>query len=209
MPTTPTIKIINIDPRVLRELPTKNPEVMDPATYERLRENMRQDGCLQSLLLVEENGTYVIVDGVHRRDAAIEIGLDTVPALVAPDRGRAEILRIALNKTRGELDVSEVARQMQTLLDTGFTEADLVYTGFQDWEVMAMLDTIKDADAEDELLLGADTSPITPEKPKTFALTFKFTSDSERVRVREYLEQLADGNAMQGLINLIDGHSTD
>lgn len=193
--------IIYVNPHELRHLPTKNPNVMDKDIMRSLVEVIRRDGFLQPVLVVDEDG-YVIVDGVHRTAAAIELGLEEIPAVVAPDRKRAEILRIALNKHRGELNISEVSHQLQLLLDTGFDREELQLTGFQEWEIETMLDGM-DLDEDDDLK-GANVAPIEPEKPKTYALNFKFTTESERARIKEALEEAGDGNALAGLQWLVD-----
>lgn len=194
-----------VDPRKLKSLPTPNPNVMDPASYESLVAGMKKEQyCLQPLLLVEEDDGLYVVDGEHRKSASIEAGLSTVPAVITDDRERAEILRIALNKTRGELDISEVQRQMHTLLEEGFTKEDLTYTGFQDWEVTAMLDSL--SMDEDEELLGSVTSDIQPEKPKTYSLNIKFETESERARVREFFEDVGDGNLLKGIDYVITNY---
>lgn len=196
------VKIIEVDPQELKRLPTKNPNVMDPHIVRTLEAVIKEDGFLQPVLIVEEGGEYLIVDGVHRTEAAIRLGMETIPAVVAPDRARAEILRIALNKLRGELDVSEVTRQFQLLLDTGLEKSDLEMTGFQDWEIETMLEGF-DFD-EDAHLSGASVTPIQPEKPKVYPLNFKFNSESERARVKEALEEHGDGDALDGLLSLIE-----
>lgn len=195
---TPQTRIEFVDPRELKKLPTKNPNVMEPTLFASLVQGIETDGFLQPVLVVEEDGHFVIVDGVHRTAAAIDVGLEEVPAVVAPDRERAEVLRIALNKLRGELDVSEVSRQLQMLVDTGLDRSDLELTGFQDWEIETMLDGFNMDDDLD--LSGANTTPIDPVKPKTYALNFKFQSESERARAKEALEELGDGNALTGLL---------
>jgi len=195
-----TTKIIDVDPSTLRHLPTANPNVMDPSTFEGLVAGIQTDGFLQPVLIVEEDGGYVIVDGVHRSKAATKLGLPTIPAVLAPDRGRAEILRLALNRMRGELDLSEVGQQMQFLLDGGFTQDELTLTGFASWEIEALLDNTLDGDE----LTGADTTPIPPEKPKSYSLTICFESDSHRARVREALEDLGDGNIIDGIEAALD-----
>jgi len=204
--TTPplTAPVREVDPRGLAHLPTKNPNVMDPHTFDALVASIKRDGFLQPILVVEENDKLLLIDGVHRTRAAIEAGLVTIPAVIAPDRGRAEILRIALNKMRGELDLSEIGRQLQQLLDTGLTNEDLTYTGFASWEVDALLES--SASLTDADLDGADTSPPAPAtKAKTYSLTFRFDSESHRARVREALESLSDeGDLTEGLEVALD-----
>lgn len=196
-----------VDPRALRHLPTKNPNVMEPQVYEALVHSIRTDGFLQPILIVEEDGDDVLIDGVHRSKAAVEVGLETIPAVVAPDRARAEILRIALNKMRGELDLSEIGRQMAQLLDTGFTEEELTLTGFASWEIDALLENT--AEIEETDLGGADVSPPVPPKPKTYSMTIRFASESQRARLREALEALGDGNLIEGLEAALDSAAPD
>jgi hypothetical protein len=197
--------IIEVDPTTLRHLPTTNPNVMDPSTFEGLVAGIEVDGFLQPVLIVEEDGEHVIIDGVHRTQAAVKIGLPTIPAVLAPDRGRAEILRLALNRMRGELDLSEVSKQMQFLLDEGYTNEELTLTGFASWEIDALLDSTIDGDE----LTGADTTPIAPEKPKTYSLNIRFESESHRARIREALEDLGDGNIIEGVEAALDSAAPD
>jgi ParB-like chromosome segregation protein Spo0J len=205
-PVMTAVNIIEVDPTSLKFLPTKNPNVMDPEIARALEASIRTDGFLQPVLIVEEKGEYILIDGVHRTQAAVSVGLPEIPAVVAPDRERAEILRIALNKMRGELDVSEVSRQFQLLLDTGFDKTDLEMTGFQEWEIETMLEGFDfDEDAE---LAGTPISPVQPEKPKTYALNFKFATESERARVKETLEEHGEGNVLEGLLAIIDQADT-
>ena len=201
MTQPPQVQIVYVNPKKLKRLPSKNPNVMEPAVLASLTEVIRNEGFLQPILVVEEDGEYVIIDGVHRSTVAVTLKLKTIPAVVAPDRARAEVLRLALNKLRGELDVVESAKQMQALLDSGLTREDLTFTGFQDWEVETMLDGM-DFDAEDELD-GAVVTPIAPDRPKTYALNFTFKTESERAKAKEALEAAGDGNAMNGLLHLI------
>jgi len=197
-----TLKITQVDPRAVRHLPTRNPNVMEPATFEALVASIQTDGFLQPILVVEEDGGFTLIDGVHRCKASAQAGLDTIPAVVAPDRARAEILRIALNRMRGELDLSEVGRQMQHLIETGFTSDELALTGFAPWEVAALLENVGTMD-EDTDLGGADVAPA-PNKPKTYSLNFRFESESHRARVKETLEGLGDGDAIEGLEVALD-----
>jgi len=195
---TKNIKLTSVSVADLKHLPTKNPNVMDPNEYEALVAGIKKYGFLQPILVLEDRGSYVVVDGVHRAKAAAEIGLAQVPAVVAEDPHAAEILRIAMNKIRGQLDLTEVGRQLQQLLDTGVDENTLTLTGFASWEIEAMLETLSGVD-EDELLAGASTTSA-PAKEKFYTLSFKFDSDSKRVQVREALEKLGNGDPTQGLI---------
>lgn len=197
------VKIQHINPRGLKHLPTKNPNVMDPQEYATLVRNINTYGFLQPVLGVVEDGEVLLIDGVHRTRAAIENNLDTIPVVIAKDRSHAEILRIAMNKLRGQLDLSEVSRQLYDLLESGIVEDHaLVDSGFQQWEIDEMLKTIN-APEEQDLLSGTDLEPPKP-KPKTFALTLHFESESERARVKEALNDLGEGDLPDGLRNALD-----
>lgn len=195
------VQIITVDPRKLKHLPTKNPNVMEPHVFEALCESIRTDGFLQPLLVVQEGNDTVLIDGVHRSKAASKVGLKQVHAVLAPDRARAEVLRIALNKMRGELDLTEVGHQMQLLIDSGLTEDDLTLTGFASWEIEALLESTADLDETD--LDGADITPPAPEKPKTYNLTIKFQSESDRAAVRDAMQQTGEETPDQQLLELV------
>lgn len=193
---TPTITSVN--PTELQHLASKNPNVMDPHEFEALKTGIEKHGFLQPVLVLEEEGVYTLVDGVHRSKAAAELGLDTIPAVVAPDRAAAEMLRIAMNKLRGQLDLTEVGRQLAQMLDDGVPMADLTMTGFPEWDVQAMID-LTGVDVEEEDLGGADVAPPEPKAPKSFNLTLKFDTESERAKVREFFEDYGDGDFISGL----------
>lgn len=191
-------KIIDIDPRQLQSLPSKNPNTMDPESYASLLEGMRKYGFLQPILVVEEEGVHTLIDGFHRAKAAQELGYERISAVVAKDRAHAEILRIAMNKLRGQLDLTEVSRQLDAMLEDGIPLSELELTGFPEWEIKAMVDTLSEMQME-ETLEGADIAPPTPEKKKSYNITLKFASESERARMREFFEDYGDGDFIAGL----------
>lgn len=188
------LPIENVKLADLTHLPTTNPNVMEPHAYAYLVKGIRKYGFLQPILVVKENGATILVDGVHRKKAALEVGLVEVPAVVAKDRDQAEILRIAMNKLRGELDLSEVTRQLSLMLDVGFATEELELTGFQEWEMKALLDTQDDS----HLLDDVDTSPPST-ATKTFNIILKYGAESDRALVKEALEELGNGDLLTGL----------
>jgi len=193
------IEIRNIDPSQLKYLPTANPNVMEPHAFESLCKAIKTDGFLQPILVVEEKGDLLIVDGVHRSKAAVAVGLSQIPAVVAPDRNRAEVLRLALNRLRGELDLSEVGRQLSMLIDEGYTPEELTLTGFASWEIDALLDT----PTMDDELEGANAAPPQPPKPKTYSLTIKFENESDRAYVKDALIKTGEETPAQQLMELV------
>lgn len=201
-----TLPIIQVDPRKLKRLPTTNPNVMEPQVFEALCKAIEKYGMLQPVLVVEEDDEHLLIDGVHRSEACIEIGLFDIPAVLAEDREHAELLRIGMNKMRGELDLTTTTEQLQLLLTDGFDMQDLELTGFPEWEITALLQAAQD---DGDVLTGADVTMPAPEKEKTFPLVFKFESESERAKVKETLEALGSGNAHEGLTRALDKASRD
>lgn len=198
------MQTIEVDPRKIARLPTQNPNVMEPHVFEALCGAISAHGFLQPILVVAEGAGYTLVDGVHRSEAAIKIGLPTIPAVVATDRKHAELLRIAMNKMRGELDMSEVSRQLQQLFDVGFNMAEVETTGFADWEIQAMLDVLANGEDDAALLDGADTVMPEPTKPKAYSLAFSFGSEVDRARAKAALESIGNGDLLTGLHAALD-----
>lgn len=200
------IPIKQLDPNALGHLPTTNPNVMDPWKFEQLVKGIREHGFLQPVLVVYEDDEPVIVDGEHRTRAAKEVGLAKIPCAVADDRKHAEILRIALNRLRGELDLGEVGRQLETLSEMGFDLNELELTGFSEAEIDALTQAVEFTD-EDDLLEGSTSGSDETVKARTYNLTLKFDSDTTRVMVKEKLEKAGDGSIEVGVLNLIgDDH---
>ena len=204
MATTP--KLIDVDLGHLVEIDESNPNVFEPAKFDKLVAGIRTHGFLQPILVCPHpsGAGYILVDGVHRRKAALACGYTHVPAVLAECLEHARILRIAMNNLRGQLNLSEVGRQLQEMLDEGFGMEDVELTGYADWEIEALMDSVADLDDED-LLAGADTAEPKEMKDKTFNITLKYNSESERARVREALAAAGSGDLILGLNNLIEG----
>lgn len=185
----------------VKRLKSKNPNIMPPAEFDALKKSIKQNGFLQPILAAYRNNEVVLVDGENRIKAMTALGETTIPAVVAADETQAEILRISMNRIRGEMDLSQIAQQFDMLLDAGFTKEDLELTGYTDYEIDTLLDSLSDEDLEDELEL--DESAAEPAKPKTYNLTIKYDSESERAHVKEALERLGDGDVREGIHELI------
>lgn len=197
-----TIPIKQLDPSTLGHLPTTNPNVMDPWKFEQLVNGIREHGFLQPVLVVFEDDEPIIVDGEHRTRAAKEVGLKKIPCAIARDRKHAEILRLALNRLRGELDLGEVGRQLEALSEMGFDVDELELTGFSEAEIDALTNAVEFAD-EDDLLAGSASADETT-KDRTFNLTLKFDSDSTRAAVRERFAQAGNGSIEAGAVAMTE-----
>ena len=199
MSTLPKIRTVALDQ--CTQMETANPNVLGPERYELLVKGIQENGFVQPILVYEQDSQFVIVDGVHRAKAAREAGMSEVPAVVAPDPNRARILRLSLNKLRGELDQTVVGQDLLAL-NEDFELEELDLTGFTLSEVNVLLDMASETDEED-LLSG--TSIDVPEEipPKTYNHTVKFTSESARAQVKEALAQRPGLDDAQRLTNLL------
>jgi len=119
-----------VDISALREQDV-NAQVMQPRHFERLTENIRQRGQVESLPYCAQpdgDGPIEIVSGHHRARAARAAGLTAIPALVdtRPMR-RSEIVakQIAHNELHGSPD-EDVLRQLVAMIDN---VDDLLATG--------------------------------------------------------------------------------
>lgn len=183
MTTAPTI--IKVPLSALRERDA-NPNHMEPEQFALLVEAIRRVGFLQPVLVRDsEDGTYEIVDGAHRARAAAEVGMVEVTAVVTDvDDNDASALQIGMNRMRGELDLGEVARQVASLSDAGWTVAELTLTGFSTEELDDLLKAARPeaADLMDQSFSTPDTEEDKPLKPFLLELTFETKDDLQQAK---------------------------
>lgn len=159
---------------------------------------------------------FVLVDGEHRLQAGIELGMETIPCVIVDegdDVGRA--LRIGMNRIRGQLDLTAVSRELDELMrEEGWTAADLEVTGFDDDEIRSLL---KSAVVTDPVLdaineAGNPDEPVMEdEKPRGFTIRLVFDSEAERIRVKSALLTAAGegGSMAEGMLALIGQRNDD
>lgn len=89
--TEPVLKrrLVRRDPRLLTRLPV-NAHFQTKEEFDRLVENIKEDGCLTSVPLVYGAGEYeegreLVLSGNHRCDAAVEAGLDEIDVFLIDD----------------------------------------------------------------------------------------------------------------------------
>ena len=61
---------------------TYNPNEMTERVFDHLKAEIARIGFLDPVLVREENGEYIIVDGEHRWTASKEAGLKTIPVVI-------------------------------------------------------------------------------------------------------------------------------
>lgn len=165
-----------------------NPNQMPEQEYRALVANMRVEGFLQPILVVPSgsSGKYAIVDGHHRYKVALEIGLTEAPCVIARDKSPEQVqaLRIAMNRIRGVLDLSGVAKVLTELEESGWTMDDMARTGYSAGEIQSLISSLEVPDTE-ALMAPAPVSKREPEperdatasKPWSLELRFKHRED--------------------------------
>lgn len=191
-----------------------NPNVMEPETYARLVDAIRRFGFLQPVLLreLEDSGIdtrFEIVDGHHRVRAARELEHEFVPAVVIDQEDDAhaltEVLRVGMNKLRGELDLSGVGTILADLQQNGWGMDDLVLSGFNESEINDLIDTAtRDVD-EDLSGMTGQMPDIDPPAPRPFLIEILFADREEYQQARKGLRRAAGkGNELSvGLMRLL------
>lgn len=105
------------DPKSLKDHPERGllPD-LPPDDYERLKAELADEGILIPLIVTDED---VILDGHHRRRAAVELGLDTVPITRLPGLSKDEEIErlLKLNTHRRHLSRAERRDLVRTLLE--------------------------------------------------------------------------------------------
>lgn len=204
-----------VDLAHLHEPTSKNPNVMSSEDFTILTAAIRREGFLQPVLarprLIERGGSYEIIDGVHRCKAAAAAGLVSVPCIIVDvDDDTAVMLRIAMNKLRGELDLATVARQVEALRADHSIE-DLLVTGYTEKALKDLLEMAAEDRPEDALAqMGADPSEAAPEEerdPDAPAFTLEIAllvTRREFLSIKRKLRKLGGGDMGAGLIHLMN-----
>lgn len=197
--------------------PNDNPNRMSVEEYDALKNYIRRRGFLQPVVLTESRNLpqfqtdlpYIVVDGDHRVRIGSELSMPLISAIVV-DASEAERIRdrIAMNKHRGQLDVSAVGRDLERLLKEFEFDADAIAdTGFSNEETLELLDALKPPSAEDVLRdsMAAPPEEFDEDKPKKWGMSLSFDSEADRARVKAMLLEFADGGSLAtGMMRMVD-----
>jgi len=164
---------------------SSNPNVMQADAYAQLRANIETYGFLQPVLV---NAALDVLDGHHRLEVAKELGMDAVPCVLyeGPD-STAPLVGLSMNKIRGEIDMSEVAKIFDSLVEK-LTDEELTTSGYTSEEIDAMLEAAKASTMDEDAALEGATrgSAETPEeevdRPAILELTFTSTDAMRRAK---------------------------
>ena len=114
------LELIAIRPKDVKEN-AWNPNVMDAATFEKEILSIQNNGFIDPIKVRElPDGSLEVVDGAHRRRAAIQLGLKKIPAVnlgTIPDE-QAKKLTIIANELRGAPEPVLLAALLKDLNQT-------------------------------------------------------------------------------------------
>lgn len=182
-------------------LNSPNPNSMSEDRYKALLRSIGEYGFLQPILVKKEGSSYVLIDGAHRMKAMLDLGKDKITAVIADtEEAAAKLLRISLNKLRGEMDHTILAEEINSLMED-FSHDQLLATGLSMLELEAMEGIFNSS--EEELFSGSDTTlGRDEEKVKTHNLTLKFDNEIDRAKFKEFLLERGD-TLEEGALNLV------
>lgn len=170
---------------------------------------------MQPILAREVEGGLEIVDGHHRTRAVQELNaeapegwtaLTSIPIVqIKCSEQEAARLAIAMNRLRGDLDLSEVGATFAALLDSGVDMALLEATGFTTEEMDALLESAR-GDVDD--VMGGDmTFPSGGEAPAAGRPILEIDFDDAKVmaKAKRALRKVAGkGRPLgEGLVKLL------
>lgn len=190
----------------------KNPNHMEADRYALLVSSIRKLGFLQPIVVEpvgDGSGRAYIRDGHHRTRAIGELGYDEIDTIhgtkdSAPHIGKA--IQLAMNRLRGELNLSQVAVELEALSRAGWSTEELTITGFNPTEVNDLLDSQR---IPDDAIDGAASvmeppEPSPSEEAKTFLLEIAFPDRKAMSRAKRVLRKASGGGSLtDGLIHLI------
>lgn len=194
-------------PLALLDDAADNPNSMEPEQFAMLAEAIRRVGFLQpALVRARDEGRYEIIDGHHRVRAARELKFSEVPCVVVRCDDRTTVaLRVGMNRLRGELNLSAVAKSLDDLVANGWQMGDLTITGFSADEVGDLLQSLKlnedDVLGQQVEVAGDDDH----EEVRAFVLEVSFTDRDDFKRAKAGLKRAAgkSGDLGRGLLRLL------
>lgn len=148
-PSSPDVSSGNVD---LRYIATDlicpnawNPQGQDEITFQRLVDEIREVGFLDPLEVVPlDDGTYRIIGGEHRWQAAKVIGLEKLPCSVLvdakwQDEDLQKFVTVRLNVLKGKLDPDKFAKLYGEMADKYGSDALQQLMGYTDTKAFQKL----------------------------------------------------------------------
>lgn len=138
IPPTEHMDVVYLRPQDLKANPW-NPNNVDPINQDKLEASIRKDGIKRPIVVRElADGSFQIIGGQHRTEAALKLKLDTVPVI---NRG----------------PISDAAAKKETLLDNfryGTDNVDRLADLFNDPDIGSAADLLAQMPIDEEELAG-------------------------------------------------------
>jgi ParB-like chromosome segregation protein Spo0J len=204
------VQLLDVNPALIAPAPL-NANVMSPAKYRELVTSIRRIGFVDPVVIHQLNiGDPIVfetIDGHHRLRAAVEVGLPLVPALVLQPGEDRRLVALALNRLRGETDLTQAGLVIAELLEDGLDPASLSISGFTERELDQLVAAVSQ-DADDVELddLGDVEVPTEVGAPvaRPFLLELTFQSKAELAEAKKILRKAAGKGVdlAEGLLRL-------
>jgi ParB-like chromosome segregation protein Spo0J len=167
-----------------------NPRKISPGKYEALKQSIRIDGFVESVVV--QKSDLRIIGGHQKTRAAMELSIEAgvsppeVPCIVLDiDDARAKKLNVKLNNVRGEFDARLLGELLIDLYDVTIPAEEAIDLGFEQDEAQKLIHLIEPPEKLD----------IDPDPPSTFGksitLSLEFTTVEARDRIKKILVERA------------------
>jgi ParB-like chromosome segregation protein Spo0J len=203
-----TVQLIPISLDSLDNAPL-NANRMSPTKYLQLIESIKRIGFSVPITVRAKGDRYEIIDGHHRAKAVREIGAtQTIPAIVLGANEDPRLVALALNRLRGETDLSIASELLANLIDDGFHYDDLQIAGFSELELQELVHSLKQIDPDLEDLDGAEMpEEIGTPVARPFLLELTFRNREDLAEAKRALRKACGkgGDLADGLLRLTRG----
>lgn len=134
-------RVINVDPKKLKLLEV-NARFMRHEEFQRLVANVKRDGQLTSapFAAITADGTYEVLSGNHRVQAAIAADLKSIPCIITDDelsREQRIAIQLSHNSIVGQDDPDTLKKLYDEIIDIDLKE----YSGLDD-KTLELLDKV-------------------------------------------------------------------
>lgn len=115
--TLPTLSFVSIKVAELHPDPAQPRKKRNEQSDAELAESMRTNGMLQTILVREKDGCFIIINGERRWSAATTLGWEKVDCLVTTASSeRALVLQVVENVQRDSLCAEDLATHLRVLM---------------------------------------------------------------------------------------------
>lgn len=209
------ILLVELDQRLLvRTPPSENPNHMDDDAFQGLISSIEKGDYSQTgAIFVPGNRCTIedkalrlekaphIIDGNHRKSAADLLGLDKTPwsFYLTLREGEEKLLRILLNKHRGNIIPKIESEQLASLLASGWEVQELMITGYSLGELEAMRPMeAPTIDLPDVVITQLNQENEAPKKEAAGVLALEFLDAEDFKTASEALNRYAKAAKARG-----------